>query len=159
MRAVRCEGIVSRLISILCLLHTDPSPPRDLTVTTVFQHGIELNWIPPRETNGDIQHYIIYTTQNGIDCEQEINTTDNTNYYNLTGLEIGRTYNITVVAVNSAGMSERSGTIYTHRTMETTVVSGEKKNILGYAKLACVRDSNLFTRSHTFRLIQLVSLP
>ena len=99
-----------------CILCTDPSPPRDLTITRVSQHGIELNWIPPRETNGDIQHYIIkYTTQDGT--EQEITTTDNTNYYNLTGLERGQTYNnIRVVAVNSAGTSGGSGAIasYTH---------------------------------------------
>ena len=81
---------------------TAPSPPRHLTITRVFDDGIELNWIPPREPNGDIRHYIIkYTTQNGT--QQEINTTNNTNYYNLTGLERGQTYNITVVAVNSAG--------------------------------------------------------
>ena len=93
---------------------TAPSPPRDLTITRVFQDGIELNWIPPRETNGDIQHYIIkYTTQNLT--EQDITTTDNTNYYNLTGLERGQTYKITVVAVNSAGTSERSEAIAGYR--------------------------------------------
>ena len=84
-----------------CITPSAPSPPRHLTITGVFDDGIELNWIPPREPNGDIQHYIIkYTTQNGT--QQEINTTNNTNYYNLTGLEKGQTYNITVVAVNSA---------------------------------------------------------
>ena len=88
------------------MLCTVPSRPRDLTITRVFDDGIELNWIPPREPNGDIRHYIIkYTTQDGT--QQEINTTNNTtnniNYYNLAGLERGQTYNITVVAVNSAG--------------------------------------------------------
>ena len=83
--------------------YTAPSPPRHLTRTRVFDGGIELNWIPPREPNGDIRHYIIkYTTHNGT--QQEINTTNNINYYNLTGLERGQTYNnITVVAINSAG--------------------------------------------------------
>ena len=85
------------------MLCTAPSPPRHLTITRVFDDGIELNWIPPREPNGDIRHYIIkYTTQDGT--QQEINTTNNINYYNLTGLERGQTYNvIRVVAVNSAG--------------------------------------------------------
>ena len=79
-----------------------PSPPRHLTITRVCVDGIELNWIPPREPNGDMRHYIVkYTTQNGT--QQEINTTNNINYYNLTGLDRGQTYNITVVAVNSAG--------------------------------------------------------
>ena len=85
------------------MLCTVPSRPRDLAITRVFDDGIELNWIPPRKPNGDIQHYIIkYTTQDGT--QQEINTTNNINYYNLTGLERGQTYNtIRVVAVNSAG--------------------------------------------------------
>ena len=81
---------------------TAPSPPRHLTITRVCDDGIELNWIPPREPNGDIRHYIIkYTTQN--ETQNKTNTGNNTNYYNLTGLERGQTYNITVVAVNSAG--------------------------------------------------------
>ena len=82
---------------------TDSSPPRHLIITRVFNDGIELNWIPPREPNGDIRHYIInYTTQDGT--QQKNNTANNINYYNLTGLERGQTYNnITVVAVNSAG--------------------------------------------------------
>ena len=85
------------------MLCTGPSPPRYLTITGVCDDGIELNWIPPREPNGDLQHYIVkYTTQDGT--QQEINTTNNINYYNLTGLERGQTYNnIRVVAVNSAG--------------------------------------------------------
>ena len=89
----------------------------------MFDDGIELNWIPPRESNGDIQHYIIkYTTQNGT--QQEFNTTNNINYCNLTGLERGETYNnITVVAVNAAGGGEGSHAIasYVHNpTVEST---------------------------------------
>ena len=69
----------------------------------MFDNGIELNWIPPREPNGDIRHYIIkYTTQDGT--EKKLNTENNINYYNLTGLERGQTYTIRVVAVNSAGV-------------------------------------------------------
>ena len=102
---------------------TDPSHPRHLIITRVFDDGIELNWIPPREPNGNIRHYIIkYTTQNGT--QQEINTTNNINYYNLTGLERGQTYNnITVVAVNSAGGGGGSQpiTCYVHNsTVECT---------------------------------------
>ena len=105
------------------MLCTGPSPPRDLTITRVLDDGIELNWIPPRKPNGDIRYYIIkYTTQDGT--QQEINTTNNINYYNLTGLERGQTYNnITVVAVNSAGGGRRSQptTSYIHTpTVENT---------------------------------------
>ena len=86
-----------------CTFPSAPSPPRHLTITRVCVDGIELNWIPPREPNGDIRHYIIkYTAQDGT--QQEINTTNNINYYNLKGLGRGQTYNkIIVVAVNSAG--------------------------------------------------------
>ena len=106
-----------------CTSSTDPSPPRYLTITRVFDDGIELNWIPPREPNGDIRHYIIkYSTQDGT--QQKMNTTNNTNYYNLTGLERGQTYNnITVVAVNSAGGGGESPPItsYVHNpTVEST---------------------------------------
>ena len=106
-----------------CTSSTDPSPPRYLTVTRVFDDGIELNWIPPREPNGDIRHYIIkYTTRDGT--QQEINTTNNINYYNLTGLERGQAYHIiTVVAVNSAGGGGGSQPItrYVHNpTVEST---------------------------------------
>ena len=108
---------------ILCVLCTAPSPPRHLTITRMFDDGIELNWIPPREPNGDIRRYIIkYFTQNRT--QQEINTTNNINYYNLTGLERGQTYNnITVVAVNSAGGGGGSQptTSYVHTpTMKST---------------------------------------
>ena len=136
---------------ILHVLCTAPSPPRDLTITRVFQHGIELNWIPPRETNGDIQHYIIkYTTQDGT--EQEINTTDNTNYYNLTGLERGQTYNIIrVIAVNSAGTSEGSGAIasYTHNPSKSTGIIIQihrvGRKFLRVQILTCIR---CFIQSH-----------
>ena len=110
-------------LKIHAITPSDPSPPRHLTRTRVFDDGIELNWIPPREPNGDIRHYIIkYTTQNGT--QQEINTTNNINYYNLTGLERGQTYNnITVVAVNSAGGgggSQPTSHIHTNSTVECT---------------------------------------
>ena len=106
-----------------CTSSTAPSPPRYLTITRVCDDGIELNWIPPREPNGDIRHYIIeYSTQDGT--QQEINTANNTNYYNLTGLGRGQTYNnITVVAVNLAGGGGGSQPItsYVHNsTVEST---------------------------------------
>ena len=74
----------------------------------MFDDGIELNWIPPRYPNGNIRHYIMkYTTQDGT--QYEFNTLNNINYYNLSGLGRGQTYyNITVVAVNSAGAGGES---------------------------------------------------
>ena len=114
------------------MLCTAPSPPRHLTITRVFDDGIELNWIPPREPNGDIQHYIIkYFIQDRT--QQETNTTNNINYYNLTGLERGQTYNIIrVVAVNSAGVGGgiQPITSYVHNpTVEST--SESELEVLG----------------------------
>ena len=97
---------------------TVPSSPRQLTVTRKFEVGIELNWLPPTEPNGEVLHYVIYYTPEG-GTEQSIDTGSNLTHYNLTGLERNRVYtncNITVQAVNSAGKSDRSAVIaqYNH---------------------------------------------
>ena len=92
-----------------CLLTspTVPSPPGDVTITRVYQDGIELNWLPPTERNGEV-HYVIYYTPEG-GTEQSIDTGSNLTHYNVTGLERNRVYtNIAVQAVNSAGRSIRS---------------------------------------------------
>ena len=89
---------------------TEPSPPRQLSVTKVLKDGIELNWLPPTEPNGEV-HYVIYYTPEG-GTEQSIDTGSNLIHYNLTGLEMNRVYtNITVQAVNSAGQSDWSTVI------------------------------------------------
>ena len=115
------------ITSLTCTSSTVPSPPRHLTITRVFDDGIELNWIPPREPNGDIRHYIIkYITQDGTHVQQEINTTNNINYYNLTGLERGQTYNIfRVVAANSAGGGGGSQPITRYVHNSTVECTGE----------------------------------
>ena len=95
---------------------TGSSPPRQLSVTRVFDNGIELNWLPPTEPNGEVLHYVIYYTPEG-GTEQSIDTGSNLTHYNLTGLERNRVYtNIAVQAVNSAGRSDRSAVIaqYNH---------------------------------------------
>jgi hypothetical protein len=83
-----------------------PSPPRDLIVTRVFQHGIELNWIPPLNPNGPAHSYIItYITEEHTEVRLEF-TSLTTQHFNLTGLEQERTYyNITLFSVNTVGTS------------------------------------------------------
>ena len=85
------------------LLHnnTEPSPPRYPCVIGESGDGIELNWISPLEPNGDVYYLIEYYEGN-----KTINTSSGTTSFNLVGLQRGVTYNITVVAVNSAGMSD-----------------------------------------------------
>ena len=92
-----------------------PSSLKSLSITREFQDGIELNWLPPNEPNGEV-HYAIYHTPEG-GTEQSIDTGSNLTHYNLTGLERNKVYtNIAVQAVNTAGRSERSAAIaqYNH---------------------------------------------
>ena len=84
-----------------------PTPPRDVKITRIFQDGIELNWLPPTEPNGEV-HYVIYYTPEG-GTEQSIDTGSDLTHYNLTGFERNSVYtNIAVQAVNSVGKSDRS---------------------------------------------------
>ena len=78
-----------------------------MNITTVFQDGLELNWLPPTEPNGEV-HYVIYYTPEG-GTEQSIDTGSDLTHYILTGLERNRVYtDIAVQAVHLAGRSNRS---------------------------------------------------
>ena len=95
--------------------HTVPTPPREVSIVRVFQNGIELNWLPPTEPNGEVHYAIYYTPEGGT--EQSIDTGSNLTHYNLTGLEMNGVYtNIAVQAVNTVGRSDRSAAIaqYNH---------------------------------------------
>ena len=72
----------------------------------VLEAGIELNWLPPTEPNGEV-HYVIYYTPEG----QSNDTGSNLTHYNLTGLKMNIVYNIVVQAINLAGSSVRSAVI------------------------------------------------
>ena len=92
-----------------------PTPPRNATIARVFQDGVELNWLPPTEPNGEVHYVIYYTPEGGM--EQSIDTGSDLTCYNLKGLERNRVYtNISAQAVNLVGRSERSAVIaqYNH---------------------------------------------
>ena len=94
---------------------TVPSSPREVNITRVFQDGVELNWLPPIEPNGEVHYVIYYKPDNAT--EHNSSARNNLTHYNLTRLEMNRVYiNITVQAVNSAGGSDRSAVIaqYNH---------------------------------------------
>ena len=100
------------------MLITGPSSTRLLSITRVLQDGIELNWLPPTEPNGEV-HYVIYYTPEG-GTEQSVDTGSNLTHYNLTGLERNRVYtNIEVQAVNSVGRSDRSSVIAQYNHSQT----------------------------------------
>ena len=78
----------------------DPSPPRCVIITRVFQDGVELNWLPPTEPNGEVHYFIEYKREDSGD-RTSVNTTSDSTHYNLTGLHSGTNYSIRVVAVSS----------------------------------------------------------
>ena len=93
---------------LLLYMKSEPSAPRYPCIIGDDTDGIELNWIPPLEPNGDV-YYLIN------DGNSTVNTSSGSTYFNLTGLQRGVTYNITVVAVNSAGWSDTETVLnYTH---------------------------------------------
>ena len=97
-------------------IHSEPSAPRNPCIIGESEDGIELNWIPPLEPNGDV-HYVIYyskidedssllpLTSNSSENQTRKNSSSST-FFNLTGLQRGVTYNITLVAANSRGISD-----------------------------------------------------
>ena len=78
---------------------TDPSPPRNVTITRVFQDGVELNWLPPTEPNGEV-HYVVEYKREDSGNWTSVSTTSDSSHYNLTGLHSGTSYTIRVVAVS-----------------------------------------------------------
>ena len=88
---------------------TVPSPARALTITRVFQCGVELNWLPPTEPNGEVHYAVEYKREDSGNWTS-VNTTSDSTHYNLTGLHSGTNYTIRVVAVNSAGRAPTTPT-------------------------------------------------
>ena len=77
---------------------TDPSPPRNVTITRVYQDGVELNWLPPTEPNGEV-HYVVEYKREDSGNWTSVSTTSDSTHYNLTGLHSGTSYTVRVVAV------------------------------------------------------------
>ena len=88
---------------LLLSMNSEPSAPRYPSIIGEDTDGIELNWIPPLEPNGDVYYLIEYN--DGIN-NVSVNTSSESTYLNLTGQQRGVFYNITVMAVNSAGRSD-----------------------------------------------------
>ena len=95
-------------VNALLLTHTVPSPPRNVTITRVFQAGVELNWLPPTEPNGEV-HYVVEYKREDSGNWTSVNTASDSTHYNLTGLHSGTNYTIRVVAV-SCGRALITGT-------------------------------------------------
>ena len=68
----------------------------------MFQDGVELNWLPPTEPNGEVRYVVEYKREDSGSWTS-VNTTSDSTHYNLTGLHSGTNYTIRVVAVNASG--------------------------------------------------------
>ena len=68
----------------------------------MFNGSVELNWLPPTEPNGEV-HYVVEYKREDSGNWTSVNTTSGSTHYNLTGLDSGTNYTISVVAVNSVG--------------------------------------------------------
>ena len=66
----------------------------------MFQDGVELNWLPPTEPNGEVHYVVEYKREDGGSWTS-VSTTSDSTHYNLTGLHSGTSYTIRVVAVSS----------------------------------------------------------
>ena len=75
----------------------------------MFQGGVELNWLPPTEPNGEV-HYVVEYKREDSGNWTSVNTTSDSTHYNLTGLHSGTNYTIRVVAVNSTGRAPTTPT-------------------------------------------------
>ena len=116
--------------STLILTHTVPSPPRNVTITRVFQDGVELNWLPPTEPNGEV-HYVVEYKREYSGNLISVNTTSDSTHYNLTGLHNGTSYTIRVVAVNSAGRAPITPTPTSSTAEPTPMISSTGKDDKG----------------------------
>ena len=127
----------------------DPSTPRNVTVTRVFQDGVELNWLPPTEPNGEV-HYVIEYKREDSGNWTSVNTTSDSTHYNLTELHSGTNYTIRVVAVNmmkQASFTMSSTATPTTRSTATPTprnIDEEGKEVINAwweLKLTCIESS------------------
>ena len=105
---------------LLLSMDSEPSAPRYPVIIGDDTDGIELNWIPPLEPNGDVYYLVEYNDGNRT---VSVNTSSSSTYFHLTGLQRRVTYNITVVAVNSAGRSDTGAGLNYRRNVQSRYLS------------------------------------
>ena len=106
----------------------------------MFQDGVELNWLPPTEPNGEV-HYVIEYKREDSGNWTSANTTSDSTHYNLTGLHSGTNYTIRVVAVNSAGRTESTpinATLTSESDDSLVSTSADLTGVVAGAVVACV---------------------
>ena len=89
------------------MLSAAPTVPRRLSVTRHLNNntGIEVNWLPPRDSNGNVSYIIQYSTDDQFPetATVELTHSGEVLYESITGLEQGVQYYVRVLAVTEAG--------------------------------------------------------
>jgi hypothetical protein len=75
-----------------------PTAPRNLKVVRNTTSSISLSWTASTDNNGSIRHYVVYYGSQSKATNSDATT------YTLTGLPMNASYNITVKAVDNAGL-------------------------------------------------------
>lgn len=91
-----------------------PTAPTNLKVVRNTTSSISLSWTASTDNNGSIQHYVVYYGN------QSRATNSSATTYTLTGLPMNTTYNITVRAVDNAGLLSPAS----NQVTGTTTVTG-----------------------------------
>ena len=86
-----------------------PTEPRQVSITRYLNNdtGIEVNWLPPRASNGNISYFIQYSTDEefAVNGTVEVAHSGGELYANITNLEQGVLYYVRVVAATAAGQT------------------------------------------------------
>ena len=89
-----------------------PSEPRGVSVTRRLNNdtGIEVNWLPPTASNGNVSYIVEYSTDEQFveNATVEVAHSGEELYANITDLEQGVQYFVRVVAVTAAGRAAGS---------------------------------------------------
>ncbi|CAN7944667.1 unnamed protein product, partial [Ixodes pacificus] len=97
-----------------------PSAPQNLTVHSFGTHWVDVMWKAPQHPNGPLSGYNV-TLKNGSELVWA--TTRNTSH-NITGLEPGTSYEISVYAYNKAEKGEKKGPVASFSAQTQSEASG-----------------------------------
>ena len=121
---------INVLLRMLLPHSTAPSSPRSVTITRVFENGIELNWISPREPNGEVR-FGVTVSSNTMNIFQRW---CGHSHCNVTRLQKGVRYSIQVLAFNNINVMRstftRSTALTYEHTLDVPTVAGECFEIL-----------------------------
>lgn len=93
------DNVNTNLVATTAADTQPPSVPTALRVTRNSTSSISLAWNPSTDNNGSISHYIVHYGSH------QISTGSPETEYTITGLPINTSYNITVRAVDNAGLT------------------------------------------------------